>query len=75
MNRFDFIRKLVRYLLLGLIVLIVLALGKKIVTGKDCSVCPGKGICRGETDCSKFNSEPGTKPVKAPPLQKENGFI
>ena len=71
MNRFDFIRKLMRYLLLGLIALIVFALGKKVITGNDCSVCAGKGICRGETDCGKFNNEP----VKAPPIQKGNGFI
>lgn len=75
MNRFDFIRKLMRYFLLGLIALIVLALGKKVIAGSDCSVCAGKGICRGETDCSKFNNEPATKPVKAPTIQKEYGFI
>lgn len=75
MTRIEFFKKLMRFTLLAIIGLLVLALSRKIITGKDCSICPGKGICRGETDCSKFNSEPATKPVKAPLLQKENGFI
>jgi hypothetical protein len=54
MDRIDFLRKLIRYILILLIGVIVFALGNKVVTGKDCSVCPGKGICNGETDCSKY---------------------
>ena len=54
MTRIDFFRKLTRYLLLLLIAIIVLALGNKIVSAKDCSECPGKGICNGKTDCNKF---------------------
>jgi hypothetical protein len=54
MSRFDFFRKLIRYLLLLLMGIIVIALGNRIVTGKDCSECPGKGICNGKTDCDKY---------------------
>lgn len=54
MSRTDFFRKLIRYILLLLMGVIVIALGNRVVTGKDCSVCPGKGICNGETDCNKY---------------------
>ena len=54
MSRDDFFKKLGRYVLLMLMALIVFALGSRIVTGKDCSACPGKGICNGESDCNKF---------------------
>lgn len=54
MSRIDFFRKLIRYILLLLMGVIVIALGNRVVTGKDCSVCPGKGICNGETDCNKY---------------------
>jgi hypothetical protein len=54
MSRNDFFRKLGRYILLMLIAMIVIALGNKVISGKDCSVCAGKGICNGKTDCNKF---------------------
>jgi hypothetical protein len=57
MNRDDFIRKIVRYLLFGFLAGIAFLTGSRIVTGSDCSSCPGKGICRGETDCSTYLSE------------------
>lgn len=75
MTRIEFFKKIMRFALLAITGLLVLVLSRRIITGSDCSVCAGKGICKGETDCSKFNNDSGTKPVKAPPLQKENGFI
>jgi hypothetical protein len=54
MKRIDFFKKLMRYGLLALLTLIVFALGNKVVTGKDCSACAGKGVCNGETDCNKY---------------------
>ena len=54
MTRLDFFRKLIKYLLLLLMAVIVLALGNKVVTATDCSVCPGNGICNGKTDCNKY---------------------
>jgi hypothetical protein len=54
MTRIDFFKKLIRYGLLALLALIVIALGSKVVTGTDCSSCPGKGICNGKTDCDKY---------------------
>jgi hypothetical protein len=57
MNRDDFIRKIVRYLLFGFLAGIAFLTGSRVVTGSDCSSCPGKGICRGETDCSTYLSE------------------
>jgi hypothetical protein len=54
MTRIELLKKLGRYLLLMLIAMIVIALGNKVISGKDCSVCPGKGICNGKTDCNKF---------------------
>lgn len=54
MSRNDFFWKLGRYILLLLMAFIAIALGGKVATAKDCSVCPGKGICKGETDCNKY---------------------
>jgi hypothetical protein len=56
-NRIEFIKKVIRYLLLGLLVIIGVIGGKKVVAGSNCTSCPGKGICRGETDCSTYISE------------------
>jgi hypothetical protein len=41
-------------LLFGLLVLVAVVTGSKVVAGTNCSSCPGKGICAGESDCSKF---------------------
>jgi len=54
MNRADFFRKLIRYTLLLLMALIAIALIRKVVPGENCSACPGNGICKGESDCSKY---------------------
>lgn len=54
MNRNEFVKKAVRYLLFGLLAAIALLTGSRIATGSDCSSCPGKGICQGETDCSTY---------------------
>jgi hypothetical protein len=57
MNRNKFLNKVIRYLLFGLLAIAALITGSKAVSGTDCSSCPGKGICAGETDCSNFLSE------------------
>jgi hypothetical protein len=54
MTRIDFFKKLTRYLLLLILSVVVLALGNKVVSASDCSVCPGNGICKGKADCDKF---------------------
>lgn len=54
MKRVNFLKTLIRYMLLTVLALIVFALGNKIVSGRSCSGCPGNGICNGKTDCSKF---------------------
>ena len=53
-TRKDFITKLIQAGLLGILLLITFLLGNKVVSGIDCTSCPGNGICRGETDCSKY---------------------
>lgn len=57
MNRTDFIKKVIRYVLFGLLAVVAAVAGSRIVTGNDCSACPGKGICNGDSDCSKYLSE------------------
>jgi hypothetical protein len=57
MNRTEFLNKAIRFLLFGLLALIAVLTGSRAVTGNDCSACPGKGICRGDTDCTIFLSE------------------
>jgi hypothetical protein len=54
MNRKKFLKKLVQLILFSVLVIIALVLGRKTVSGSDCKSCPGKGICNGEIDCSKF---------------------
>jgi hypothetical protein len=57
MKRVEFINKAIRYLLFGLLAGIALLTGGRALTGSDCSSCPGKGICTGESDCSTYLSE------------------
>lgn len=57
MKRSDFFRMLMRYLLLMLLGIITIFLSNRVVSGNKCSACPGKGICKGEIDCSKFFTE------------------
>jgi hypothetical protein len=54
MNRNDFINKLFRYLLLALLAVIAAIAGSRATLASDCSSCPGKGVCRGESDCSAY---------------------
>lgn len=53
-TRKDFVTKLVQAGLLGILLLITWLLGSRVVTGNDCSACPGKGVCLGETDCNNY---------------------
>jgi hypothetical protein len=57
MKRVEFINKAIRYLLFGLLAGIALITGSRIATGTDCSSCPGKGICSGESECSTYLSD------------------
>ena len=57
MNRTEFVKSTIRYLLLIVLAGIAILLGSKTVTGSNCSSCPGKGICLGENDCSKYLSD------------------
>jgi hypothetical protein len=56
MKRNEFLRKIIRYLLFGILAVITFLLASRAVTGSSCSSCPGKGICSGEVDCSKYLS-------------------
>jgi len=53
-TRADFLKKFIQAVLATLLVVIALVSGRRTVIGNQCSGCPGKGICRGESDCSKF---------------------
>jgi hypothetical protein len=53
-NRKDFVIKVIRVGLLLILGIGAMVLGSKVTSIKDCSKCPGNGICKGETDCSKF---------------------
>jgi len=57
MNRTEFLKIVIRYLLFGLLAIIAVITGSRAVTGNECTACPGKGICRGESDCSTFLSD------------------
>jgi hypothetical protein len=57
LNRADFLKNIIRIIMGSLLAFIAIALGRKISTLNDCSSCPGQGICRGESDCSRFLAE------------------
>ena len=57
MNRNEFLKSVIRYLLFGFLAAVIAVAGRRAVIGNDCSVCPGKGICSGENDCSTFLSQ------------------
>jgi len=57
MNRTEFVKSAIRFLLLLVLAGIAILLGSRTVTGSNCSSCPGNGICRGEPDCSKYLSD------------------
>jgi hypothetical protein len=52
--RSEFLKKLIQIMLATLLAVIAFTLANRTVSGSDCSKCPGNGICKGETDCSKF---------------------
>ena len=54
MTRGAFFKRLMQVTILAVLSLVVFMLGNKVVTGKDCDACPGKGICNGETDCENY---------------------
>jgi hypothetical protein len=54
MNRTEFARKAISLILLALLAGVTILLGKRSATGYDCSLCPGKGICKGKSDCSTY---------------------
>ena len=54
MKRGTFLRRLMQIVILAVMSLVVLALGDRVVTGRDCNKCPGQGICSGEIDCESY---------------------
>jgi hypothetical protein len=57
LSRGEFLNNLIRYLLFGFLALVAAIIGNRVVAGSDCSSCPGKGICAGESDCSTYLSD------------------
>jgi lipopolysaccharide export LptBFGC system permease protein LptF len=53
-TRHEFLKKLIRAMLVAFLAFLAFSLGSKAVSGKECTTCPGKGICNGETDCSNY---------------------
>lgn len=57
-TRGEFVRGLIRILMVSVLALIAVALGARAVTGEQgCSGCPGKGVCGGEADCSSYRKK------------------
>ncbi|HAX93487.1 MAG TPA: hypothetical protein DCY25_06005 [Bacteroidales bacterium] len=55
LTRPEFLRKLARSLLIAFLAFLAFSLGSRTVSGKDCSTCPGKRLCAGDNDCSKYS--------------------
>jgi hypothetical protein len=57
-TRGDFVRGFIRILMISALAFIAVSLGTRAVTGeKNCSGCPGKGVCRGEDDCPSYKKK------------------
>ena len=57
-TRGEFVRGLIRILMVSVLAFIAVALGARAVTGKqNCSGCPGKGVCGGEADCNTYRKK------------------
>lgn len=57
-TRGEFVRGVIRILIVSVLAFIAVALGTRAVTGEqNCSGCPGKGVCGGENDCSSFRKK------------------
>ena len=54
MNRKKFIDTFLRAALLAGLAFLLFSLGRKASAANNCSSCPGKGICNGQSDCSLF---------------------
>jgi hypothetical protein len=54
MARSEFIKMVIRAGLLLILVLVSVVLGKRVVSGNDCSGCPGSGVCKGISDCDSY---------------------
>jgi hypothetical protein len=52
-SRDEFLRKIVRYLLIAMLSIIVFTLGGRVVTGKECAGCTLKNTCSSRSDCKK----------------------
>lgn len=56
-TRSEFLKRAVQVVLAGMLAVVAITLGKRTVSGNDCSGCPGNGKCKGESDCSNFLAE------------------
>lgn len=53
-SRNNFLNKSGRMALLFMLALIVFILGGRIAGSSSCNQCPGRGLCKGEDDCTKY---------------------
>jgi len=56
-SRSEFLNKLLRIVLISGLAVLAAILGQRAVSGGNCVSCAGKGICAGESDCSKYLQE------------------
>jgi hypothetical protein len=56
-NRAGFLKNMIRIIMGSFLVFIAVVLARKITIASDCSSCPGRGICKGDSDCEKFLTE------------------
>ncbi len=53
-SRNNFLKKIGRVILLSVLAAIVLIIGGRIASGSSCDNCPGRGLCKGDNDCSNY---------------------
>ena len=61
MYRAEFVKKLIRLIMISVLALIAIMLGTRTVAGANCSSCPGIGICNGLSDCNNYSGNENGK--------------
>ena len=56
-TRSEFVKGIIRIILTGFLSVIAIALGSRIVSGRDCMDCPGRGICGGTRECEIYGKK------------------
>jgi len=71
-TRMEFLRGLIRIVMIAFLAFIAVSLGTRAVTGEqDCSGCPGNGVCS-EGECGKYRRKQERRSKKEETKRRKN---